>query len=201
MAFPLLPLAIGAGASLLGGALTRGRGAGRDERRYRGQADAAMGRLGTYGNAWEDRYLSGLEGFDPEAAYGSALTAELDDYDDEFGRRFSGQLGSMVGQGRSPAYSGFGLRDAQETVRQGQRERGRIRQASGERLAQTRLGLLDRMGDYALGTRNMYLDAVTGRLNTLEGQRLTDNASRRDFLGGLLGAAGTAAGAYYGSRR
>jgi hypothetical protein len=106
----------------------------------------------------------------------------------------------MVGQGRSPSSSGFGLRDAQETVQQGQRERANIRQQGAENLAGARMNLLGMRGQYASGLGDRYMDALTGRFNTLEAQRLQDEASRRSLWGSVLGAGASAAGSYFGAR-
>jgi hypothetical protein len=201
MPFPLalVPAAISAGSALYG-AVRGNRGPGREERRYRDLYNGAIDDLGGRARGFASRFESDLEGFDPEPMFAEATEANLEAFDDDFARSYSSRLGGMVGQGRTPSYSGFGVRDAQETIRQGQAERGRIRRQGQEGVARARMDLLGMRGNYAGGVQDRYLDAITGRYNTLESQRLADAGERRGLAGGLLGAGIQAAGAYYGAR-
>lgn len=201
MPIPLAAVpAVISGASALYGAFRGGRRPGREERRYRDMYNTAVDDLGGRARGFASRFETDLEGFDPEPMFAEATEANLEAFDDDFARSYSSRLGGMVGQGRSPSYSGFGLRDAQETIRQGQVERGRIRRQGAENLARARMDLLGMRGNYAGGVQERYLDAITGRYNTLEAQRMSDNAERRGMYGGLLGAGIEAAGSYFGNR-
>lgn len=200
---PIPLAAIGAGVSLGTGiynAFRGGGGPGRDERRYRDMYDQAVAGMGSRYNNQSARYEAELNSFDPEPYFAQATEANLDAFDDDFAKSYASGLGRMVGQGRTPSYSGFGLRDAQYTIKQGQQQRARIRQQGAENLAGARMNLMGMRGQYAQGSADRYMDAISGRFNTLEGQRLADNASRRGMFGGLLGAGIGAAGAYYGGR-
>lgn len=198
---PLLPLAMGA-ISLGKGLFGRHGQSPRDKELadYRNRFSGAVTGLGNTAGRVEDDYLNGLEGFDPESAFSAKTTADLDAYDDDFGRSYASKLGGMVGAGRSPSYSGFGVRDAQQTIRQGQQDRARIRTQNSDALAGMQLSRLGQMGNYASGARNLYMDAISGRMNTLEGDQQADAASRRGLWGSLAGAGATAAGAYFGGR-
>ena len=201
MGIPLaaIPLAISAYSAIRGAG--RGRGAGAEERRYGQRFGSSVDRLGRTSAGFEDRYMADLEGFDPEPAFTQATEARLDGFDRDFARGFSDKLGSMVGQGRTPSYSGFGLMDAQRTIEQGQEGRARIRQEGAGQVANARMGMLAQRGQYASGLGNRYMDAITGRLATLEGDRMTENASRRGMWGSVAGAGLSAAGTAYGARR
>lgn len=202
MPFPLaaVPGVISLGTSLYKGLRGGSRGPGGTERRYGQMLDGAIGDLGARSSGFGSRFETDLEGFDPEALFAQSTEAELDQFDDDFAKSYSSRLGSMVGQGRTPASSGFGLRDAQETIRQGQGERARIRQRGAENLAGARMNLLGMRGNYATGLSDRYMGALSDRFNTLESQRLADNADRRSLWGSVLGAGASAAGSYFGAR-
>jgi len=199
MPFPLaaIPAAISVGSALYG-ALRGGSRPGADERRYRNMFDSTVYGLGQRADGMSDRFERDLESFDPEPYFAQATEANLNAYDDDFARSYASGLGRMVGQGRTPSYNGLGLRDAQQTIRQGQQDRARIRQQGADNLAGARMNLLGMRGDYASGLSNRYLDAITGRANTLEAQRLEDNASRRRAWGQLAGGFGQIAGSMAG---
>jgi hypothetical protein len=203
MPIPLaaIPLGISLGKSLYG-AIRGKRGGGQNtgEDRYRSMYDTALSGLGRRSEGFGNRFEDDLEGYDPEPAFAEATEANLSAFDDDFARGYSDKLGSMVGAGRTPSSSGFGLRDAQETIRQGQAERGRIRQQGAADLAGARMNMLGMRGSYASGQQSRYMDAITGRLNTVEGQRLADKASKRGMWGALAGGALSAAGSYFGGR-
>lgn len=201
MPIPLMaiPAAISAGTTLYN-ALRGGGGPGRDERRYRDLYNGAVDDMGRRSGGFSNRFETDLENFNPEPYFAQATEANLEAFDDDFARDYSSRLGGMVGAGRSPSSSGFGLRDAQQTILQGQQQRGRIRQQGAENLAGARMNMLGMRGQYATGLQDRYVDAITGRFNTLEGQRLADQSSRRGMYGSLLGAGIQAAGAYAGAR-
>ncbi len=198
MPFPVMA-AIGAGIGLYNAVKGRGRGGpGRDERRYGQMYDDAVSGLGRRSQGFGGRFEADLEAFNPEPAFAQATEANLDAFDDDFAQGYASRLGNMVGAGRTPSYSGFGLRDAQDTIKQGQGQRARIRQQGAADLAGARMNMLGMRGQYASGLNDQYMDAVSGRFNTLEGQRLADAASRRNMWGGIIGAGLGAAGSYFG---
>lgn len=197
----LAPIAIGMGVNALKKLTGGGRGAGSEERGYRDRFRAGVERMGGTYTGMEDRFIGDLEGFDPEQAFAEKTQADLDAHDERFARTYSDRIGAMVGQGRDPRTSGFGLRDAQDTVDEGMRLRHQIKQQNAGELARMRMGVLGMRGDYARGGMDRYMGAVGDRLNTLEGQRLADAASKREMFGGFMNAAATGLGAYYGGRR
>lgn len=193
--------ALAVGSSLLNRKKAAGAGgASGDEAYYGNRFRNAVAGLGDRSDALERDYISDMDAFDPEQAFTAKTTADLDAYDDDFARKYASQVAHQVGEGRSPVSNGFGLRDVQQTIRQGMQDRARIRQQNADALASMRLQKLGMQGNYAQGSRGLYMDAVSGRLNTLEGDRLQDAASKRGLVGSLLGAAATGVGAYFGSR-
>lgn len=194
--------ALAVGSSLLNrkGGGGGGGAPGGDEAYYSNRFRQAMLGLGGRAETAENRYLADMDSFDPEASFSAKTTADLDAYDENFARSYADRMGKMVGGGRNPTSNGFGLRDAQDTIRQGMADRSRIRQQNADELARMRMQKLGMQGEYATGARNLYMDAVSGRLNTLEGDRMQDAASKRGLVGGLFGAAATGLGAYFGSR-
>lgn len=193
----LAPLAIGIGSSLIGRALKGGgqrtpRAApnfGLDSRIQKGLATADL---------QESKYLEELDAFDPRESFGMKMQADLDAFDEDFSRTFAGKIGNLYGNGRGLSVSGFGVRDAQDTITEGQRQRARIRQQNEDALAQMQLNRLGMKGGVVTGRANRYWDAAVGRQNTLEAQRAQDAASKRSLFGSIIGAGATAAGAYFG---
>lgn len=200
VAAPFLPFIPGVGplaaaGAGLAGKLLAGRGGG--------QAQGAGGGGGDYNNrfesaltgglqrgqALEDDYLNRMRDFDPTAGFAEQTEAELAAQDEGFARNYASGLGRMVGGGRLPTKSGFGLQTAQDMVLQGQRERAAIQQRNAAGAGAARAQHLDRMGAYASGMQNRYFDALTGRMNTVEAQRLQDAASKRGMAGNILGGA------------
>lgn len=194
----------GAALSLGGAAIRRSMGGGGpspEERYYNDRFKGAVSGLGERVNSLEGDYINDMEGFDPEQAFSEKTTADLDSFDDDFARKYASQVADQVGGGRSPATNGFGLRDVQQTIRTGMQDRARIRMQNADALAAMRLQKYGMEGSYAQNARDTYMDAIGGRLNTLEGDRYQDAASKRGLYGSLLGAAATGVGAYYGGRR
>lgn len=152
----------------------------------------------------DEAELARLRDIDPAAGFAEQTEAQLAAQDEDFAERYANQLGSMVGAGRLPTKSGFGLRDAQQTILQGQRERASIEQRNAAAAAEARRQHAYRVAEYGAGARNRYLDAISGRFNTMEAQRLQDEAERRrnraGILGGVIQGAATLGGAYLGSR-
>lgn len=192
----------GAGMALASTLLRRNKVAagGGDEAYYGNRFRDAVSGLGGRAASAEDDYLADMDAFDPEAAFSEKTTADLNSFDENFARSYADRMGSMVGGGRNPATNGFGLRDAQDTIRQGMSDRSRIRQQNADALAEMRMRKLGMQGEYATGARNLYMDAISGRLNTLEGDRMADRASKRGLAGSVIGAGATAVGAYFGGR-
>ena len=199
---PLLPLGISLASSLISRrkrAPTAAAPTG-EEAMYRNRFQQALA-----GMQGPDAYEMEMANFDPAAGFAEQTQAELADQDDIFARRYADQLGGMVGAGRLPTKSGFGLMDAQETVRQGQRERAGIQQRNAAAAGQARGNWLTNRAYYAGDRKNRYFDAIGGRLNTLEAQRLQDEADKRrgraGLLGGALSAGGQILGGYLAGRR
>lgn len=193
---PLLSLVPGGAAIGMGlgiaGRLARGRGggtggAGAEEADMRNRFIAALGGYGPQSEDYESQFLEQMSSFDPSAGFAEQTEAELNAQDEDFARRYGDAMGTMVGAGRLPTKSGYGLQDTQDLVQQGQRERAAIRARNAGAATQARMQHLATMGNYASGMRNRFLDAISGRLNTLEGQRLTDQASRRGMVGSIAG--------------
>lgn len=211
---PLAAAGIGMGGHFLGklndkrpgGAPTgpAGPGAG-TEGDYRNRFEQALTGMGQRGEDMERKYLEQMDTFDPTQGFAEQTEAELAQHDDNFARRYGGAMGAMVGAGRLPTKSGFGMQDTQDLIRQGQQERVAIQQRNAGAAGQARASHLYRQGEYASGMQNRFFDAVGGRMNTLEAQRLQDEADKRrnkgNIIGGLIGAAGTLGGAYLASRR
>jgi hypothetical protein len=178
-----------------------GGGPGDEESLYRNRFEAA---LGSDGAGMEDRYLADMESFDPTAGFAEQTQAELAAQDENFARTYGDRMGQMVGAGRLPTRSGYGVQDAQDLVLQGQRERAAIQARNAAAANEARARHLYARGAAATGTRNRYFDAVGGRFNTLESQRLSDEAERRrgraGLLGGILGAGAQLGSAYLASR-
>lgn len=201
MVNPVAGIALGLGASSLSRRGGGGGGGGDEERRYRNRFESAL----TGMREGDERTLAGFEEFDPTAGFDEQTKAELDFQDEGFARRYGTHLGNQVGAGRLGTRSGFGVQDTQELIQQGQRERAGIRQRNAAAAQAARGQHLYRTAEFRSGANNRYLDAVGGRFNTLEAQRLQDQAERRQgragIIGGLINAGGTMAGAYLGGRR
>lgn len=203
------PLAAGIGlagtalsAAGRGGTPTAGGSA--EEQGYQNRFRASLTGMGRRGEEADQRYYEQLMSFDPTAGFAEQTDAELAAQEEEFARTYADATGRMVGGGRLPSKSGFGLQDTQDLVRQGQRERVQIQQRNAMAAQQARAQHLDRQGSYATGAQNRYFDAVTGRMNTLEAQRLQDEADRRrgraGLVSGVLQAGATLGGAYLANR-
>jgi hypothetical protein len=189
----------GVGA-LTGGGGDEGEGGGREERDYRRRFGGIVNDMGKRYGGREDAYLDDLEGFNPEQAFADKTRADLDAADDDFARTYADRIGESVGRGRNPAYSGFGLKDAQDTIEEGQQIRGQIRMRNSDALAGMKMQHLGQRGDYIRGGMDRYAGMVGDRLNTMEGQRLTDQASKRSMWGQMAQGAAGVAGAYFGGR-
>jgi hypothetical protein len=196
---------VGAGLAV-GGALLgrRGRGGGGpnpEEQMYRNRYESAL----TGMRDADQRSLSELESFDPTQGFAEQTQAELAQQDEQFADRYGRHIGGLVGQGRSVSTSGFGLQDTQDLVRQGQQERAAIQARNAAAAGQARAQHLYRTTDFRAGSGNRYMDAVGGRFNTLEAQRLQDAAERRQgragLLGGIIGAGGSILAARAGRPR
>lgn len=191
-------------------------GAPGSEQDYNNRFQGALTGMGERGNQAETEFLDQMRTFDPRAGFAEQTQAELAEQEEGFANRYAGAMGSMVGQGRLPTKSGFGLKDTQDLVLQGQRERAAIRQRNEGAASRAQQEHIYRMGDYAQGTQNRFMDAVGSRLNTMEqrridredtqsAQRLQDEGEKRrnrgNILSGVLQAGATLGGAYLASRR
>lgn len=187
----LAPLAIGAGASVLkrlaGGRRKPQAPNPGSTQGLRERFEGAIGTLGAQGDQVTSDYLGRMKAFDPRRGWEDATRARLDAHDEGFARTYANRIGSLVGAGRSPYRSGYGLRDAQDTVEQGQRIRAGIEQEGAGAASNAYGSYLNSLGAFGADARNRYLDAVGGRLNTLEGQELMDAASKRQMWGSIGG--------------
>jgi hypothetical protein len=203
---------IGLGGSLLG-RLNDGGGAGSptatpapgSEAYLNNRYIASLTGMGNRGEAAEAQYVTDLNNFDPTAGFAEQTDAELAAQNEDFARRYGDSLGRMVGQGRLPTRSGFGVQDTQDLIKQGQRERAAIEQRNAAAASQAQAQKIREQGAYAMNTQNRYFDALGGRRDTLEAQRLQDEAERRrgraGLLGGVLQAGATLGGAYLAGRK
>jgi len=183
----LAPLALGAGQAILKRVAGGGRRKPQAPNPLRQRFDSAVGALGTQGQQVTDDYLARMRGFDPRKGWEDATRARLDAHDEGFARTYADRVGSLVGAGRSPYRSGYGVRDVQDTIAQGQRTRANIEQQGAGEASNAYGSYLNSYGAFGADARNRYLDAVGGRLDTEEGQRLQDAASKRGMWGAIGG--------------
>jgi len=185
----LAPLAISAGGAILKRLTGGGRKpqAPNPTQTLRSRFDAAVGQTGAQGQQVTDDYLAKMRGFDPRKGWEDATRARLDAHDQGFARTYADRVGALVGAGRSPYRSGYGVRDVQDTIQQGQRERANIEQQGAGEASNAYASYLNSYGGFGERARDQYLGATGDRLNTVEGQELQDAASKRGMWGGIAG--------------
>ena len=141
----------------------------------------------------QDFYLSGMQGFDPRAAFKEYRAGALADTKDLLGRELSDLAGRAAGSGR--LNTGFYDMDAGDVTRNvlgdfNNRTAQAALQTSGQRLNQ-----LQGAGNYSINAGNTALEAYSGELDR---QQAEENAKRKR-RGGLLGGIGAVLGAGVGS--
>jgi len=183
------PVAAGlAGISMGAGALAHRKLAGRNA------APGAAGQPDPI-DEYRNRYEQAL--FGPQQDSGAYLEranqGAFNQFKTNFGENLAALRGQQVGMGRGMG-SGFGAGDED-----------RLFTRMGENLNNTMMSNSLQSAQMDMGQRNRYMDALSGRIDTHDAQRLSDKAGKREMWGGLgaglLGAAGTMAGAYLGNRR
>ena len=180
--FPLVPFAIGAGASILGG-LLGGRSSPSDrEKRLKGQFDTATSAEGR--ESRESRQAQ--RDFDPRSAVLESTRAQFEILRPDFEDQQERLVGSAVGQGR--LRTGFLTEDQEDLTRQ---QRDRFAQfASRQALGAESLNLRNIEG--RARSQDRFGDFLTGGIDQELNEREARDQSRARFgesigqIGGFL---------------
>ena len=166
------------------------------EQGYRAGYDRDIVESGRVGSTLMDNFTSGIQDFDPDAAFNRRLTAAQESFKRQFTRDVEALRGSQVRRGRTN--TGFAFQDEDRLFEE---MAGRFAEVSGSAALTTagmdmdRLALIGAHGERA---SDRAMSARGGEYHTLRGQRLQDQADRRQMWGNIAGGLGSAIGAIWG---
>lgn len=194
----LAPMAISAGASLIGNAMSNRSNKRAEERYDRRMAptDRYARRMGQQGQQVNDEYLQRIRSFDPMQAATQASQAQYALAMPQIKRQLADLRGSQVGQGRLRTGFGQGDQDQLLTTNLEHLNQSMIQRAM--QAAQMQQATTSELGAYGQNNQNMYLDYATGRERTRYEQEQANRAGNRSMIGSLLGAGIQGSAAMYG---